>query len=404
MEPDFSDGEEADDQVERARIKRRKLEAAIRRRRALIVLHRMRAQRRQGPQGPKRREKTTFSWRDHLARLTEKDFRLRYRLDIDSFYKLLGIIRGDIETKDKRKAKNAKWGRVIGAEEKLAMALRYMAGGSFLDIKLIYHVENSYIYDSVWSVVDAVNKHLKVEFPIDDVQKLQVLEAEFRAASRGGIWEGQVGAVDGVHFGMRAPSLKDVPDPMRYYVPRKAEYALLCMAMCDARRRITYYDIRQAPTTHDSLAWACSKLGQQIAARQLCAPFFVSGDSAFNLTNSMIVPSGDPELDDFDFHQSSNRMPIECAFGVLVKRWGILWRKLQVRFDRRAALIGALIRLHNFCITHRVTEMTYKEKDGFSKILPNRWEKTPLFDKEGRPVHYLNIERGVCLRHAVICA
>ena len=77
--------------------------------------------------------------------------------------------------------------------------------------------------------------------------------------------------------------------------------------------------------------------------------------SAFSLSNSMITPSGG-ELDDFDFHQSSNRMAIECAFGILVKRWGVLWRPSCVRFDRRAALISACVRLHNFCIDKRIED------------------------------------------------
>ena len=92
-------------------------------------------------------------------------------------------------------------------------------------------------------VIDAINKNLKVEFPLHDVDKLNILEAEFRAASRGGIWRGQVGAVDGVHFAMEAPGKSDVRDAMRYYVAHKAEYALLCMAVCDAKRRFTFYDI-----------------------------------------------------------------------------------------------------------------------------------------------------------------
>ena len=64
----------------------------------------------------------------------------------------------------------------------------------------------------------------------------------------------------------------------------------------------------------------------------------------------MVTPSGDPALDDYDYFQSSNRMPIECAFGIIYQRWGVLWRPLRYRFDRRAPLVGACIRLHNFCI------------------------------------------------------
>ena len=105
----------------------------------------------------------------------------------------------------------------------------------------------------------------------------------------------------------------------------------------------------------------------------------------------MITPSG---IDDaFDFEQSSNRMPIECAFGILIQRWGILYRPLRVRFNRRAPLIAACMRLHNFCIDERIAEETYHE-NGLSEIQPYRWVVSPKFDRDGAPVEHLDIERG----------
>ena len=43
-------------------------------------------------------------------------------------------------------------------------------------------------------------------------------------------------------------------------------------------------------------------------------------------------------------------MKVEQSFGILVQRWGILWRPLRVAFDRRPKLIRALFHVHNFCI------------------------------------------------------
>lgn len=193
---------------------------------------------------------------------------------------------------------------------------------------------------------------------------------------------------------MQGPTNDEVDDAQRYFVSRKDEYALLCMALCDADRRFTWYDISCAPTTHDSLAWEATELGQRVRNGALPQPFFINADSAFSLSPSVIVPSGDRHHDDFDFHQSSNRMAIECTFGILVRRWGVLWRPLMVRFDRRAPLVGACIRLHNYCIDRRIPEVRYRSKGGLSRIQPARWAATPLFDREGRPVDYLKIERG----------
>ena len=58
---------------------------------------------------------------------------------------------------------------------------------------------------------------------------------------------------------------------------RKAKpYAILCMAVCDVDRRILFYSCEQAPTTHDSLAWALSDLGAAVNNGELPAPFFIN--------------------------------------------------------------------------------------------------------------------------------
>lgn len=257
-----------------------------------------------------------------------------------------------------------------------------------IDLRLIYQMCTDMCYKCVYAVVDAVNQVITITFPMEDTEKLTVLSGEFAMMARNPqAWLGQVLAVDGVHFAQKNPG-KAVPNPVRYYVNRKDEFALLCIAGCDSQRRFLCYDIDQVPTTHDSLAWALSPVGARVNAGELPYPFFVNGDSAFVLSNSMIVPSGIRELDDFDFEQSSNRMPIECAFGILVRRWGLLWRPLSMRFDRRAPIIGALLRLHNFCIDKRIADET-RDVNGISEITPDRWALTPKFDKSGRPVEYL---------------
>ena len=346
----------------------------------------------QGPQGAKPKPHwQSFSWGAHVGRLTESQFKLRYRLTVDGFYRLVDMMRPDLEVKDEARARLAKWGEVVEVETKLAMALRFLAGGDVLDLQLIYDVSKGYVYNCLWRVVDSINKHMKVSFPLHDQSKLLRLEAEFRAASRSQVWSGQVGAVDGVHFPMQAPTLKDVKDPLKYYVARKGEYAILCMAVCDAARRFTFWDMSQIPTTHDSLAWAASKLGRAVAAGKLPQPFFMNGDSAFALSPSMIVPSGFHDV--FDFEQSSNRMPIECAFGILIQRFAVLYRPLRVDFERRAPLIAACMHLHNFCITERIADESV-DVNGITMVQPNRWAKTPIFDRDGAPTDHLDIERG----------
>ena len=337
-----------------------------------------------------------FSWGEHVQDMYEHEFKLRYRLSSDSFYKLLNILRPELEVSVEQQMRSRS-GIPIELATRLAVALRYCAGGDPHDLKLIYCMSKAQVINCLWKVVDAINICLdNMKFPIDDVQGLLKLESDFRAATRGGFWEGQVGAIDGVHFKMRCPTSKEVPDPIRYYVQRKQEYALLALAICDIHRRFTWADISHASCTHDATAWEATELGQRIKAGDLPRPFFLNGDAAFTLSPSMIVPStGDVSLDDFDFYQSSNRMAIECAFGILVRRWGALWRPLAMAFPRRAPFIIALMRLHNFCIderlAHEAREAGLPDIDGkTSEIQPGRYKRVPKFDKDGKPVYMLD--------------
>ena len=352
--------------------------------------------------GPNR-EVRDFSWDEHVRYLYDAEFKLRYRVSWDSFNTLLRILEPGLRVANEAQAMKSRSGKAIELSTRLAVALRYFAGGCPLDLICIYKISKTQVFRCIWLVVDAVNTYLKnMHFPIDDADALAELELGFRAATRGDFWRGQVGAIDGVHFKMRAPTNKDVDNPMRYYVSRKDTFALLAVAICDVNRRFLWADISHTSTTHDSTAWTATELGQTIAQGGLPEPYFINGDAAFTLGPSMITPSNnDKELDDFDFYQSSNRMAIECAFGILVRRWGVLWRALGQRFDRRAPLVIALMRLHNFIIDERLkTHLPEQPHDmpdvqlARAQVVPGRFQRTPAFDKDGRPLVHLDTCRA----------
>lgn len=256
---------------------------------------------------------------------------------------------------------------------------------------MCYHISKRECYSSMWATIDAINGHPEflIEFPIGDVGKLQQIELDFALAHMrryGSMsWRGEVGAIDGMDISQRNPG-KAVRNPLRFHVDRKDGYELLCIAICDAHRRFTFYDMSHEARSHDSNAWAGTPLGVKINEGALPLPFFLNGDAAFTCTNSMITPTGGAT--DFDFYQSSNRMAIECAFGMLVRRWGVFWRPLEVKFKRRTALVGAAMRLHNYCIDERIA-LELRQRSGASEIQPRVWMPTPLFDQEGRPVKFL---------------
>jgi len=87
----------------------------------------------------------------------------------------------------------------------------------------------------------------------------------------------------------------------------------------------------------------------------------------------------------FEYQTSSNRMVIERAFGLLVPRWGIFWRLLEVHFHRRAPLIKCCIPLQNYCSSKRIA-LDLNELRGLTEIQPRRWEKNACSTRTGAPL------------------
>ena len=84
--------------------------------------------------------------------------------------------------------------------------------------------------------------------------------------------------------------------------------------------------------------------------------YFGVGDEAYAVNEQMIVPfpgawdHQSPE-DNFNYFQSSMRIRIECAFGRLVQRFGILWKPLRCKLSFVAPVVFACMILHNICFS-----------------------------------------------------
>ena len=94
-----------------ARKKLRRMHAAAAKRRSQILAVLELLGNGKGPQGSKRRELGSFNWEDHVERLTEKKFKLRYRLTHTAFMNLLDDdnygIRGELDGTNYDAAKNS---------------------------------------------------------------------------------------------------------------------------------------------------------------------------------------------------------------------------------------------------------------------------------------------------------
>lgn len=325
-------------------------------------------------------------WSDFLSDITLDHFRRMFRMTLDAFNALCTKIEKKIGaasfasekflcdlTSARRELRNDERSiPLISGEVKVAISIRILAGGSYLDLVPLFVVSSGWVFQIFEQFLNWILSTF--EFPLvswlrhRSWDKLEMLANDF-AEKSDGIFYGPFGACDGLAVRIRCPSLQDVPDPGNYYC-RKGFYALNVQAICDRRKRFLWVYPTNKGSTHDSQAFTGSKLydllkelSNELAERGL----FIVMDSAYSLTPFSLTPFDRDEMksdplcakDSYNFHLSSCRIHIECSFGELVMRWGILWRTLQFRMHKCARIIQVTMLLHNFIIEMRDEDIGY---------------------------------------------
>ena len=283
---------------------------------------------------------------------------------------------------------------IIATSSRLSMALRYFAGGAPADIAVVHGVGIRDVYRSVWIVVDAVHKcpDLAIKFPVNhDDQKH--IAAEFKAISRAG-FDNCVGAIDGMLIWTLKPTTVQAGDagPKKFFCGRKKKFGLNMQAVCDARKRFIDVDIRNPGSMSDYLMFLRSSLhGKLEKDGFLKQGMALYGDNAYVNTSYMATPfkSAKGSEDDYNYYHSSVRITIECAFGILVNRWGILRSAMPkgIAMDKTTALVYCLCKLHNFCID-QTEAMVDSMPDDALLIADNGG--VPLDDANGNPNQLLH--------------
>jgi len=243
--------------------------------------------------------------------------------------------------------------RGLSAELRTAMALRCLGGGTYLDICAAFGVATATMYNCLWQVIDAVNDTASLDFnfvPGDPVWRQQTAQGFKR--SRKTPFDNVLGAIDGIAVQQEQPLATDVPCVADYY-SRKGFYAFNTQAVCNAQYEFIWMSCKSPGSCHDSAAFTSTDLGAMLmnprdatTMQLIQAGYCFVGDEAYAAGEVMAVPwpgggGGNRWRDSYNYFQSSCRVHIEQAFGIVVWRWGVFWRPLRVRFLKRPSLIRA---------------------------------------------------------------
>ena len=165
-----------------------------------------------------------------------------------------------------------------------------------------------------------------------------------------------IGALDGMCVRINKPRESDVDNPL-HFLNRKGFFSINLQAICDADRKFIWYSMDTAGGTHDSLAFKLSDLGMKLDENGIKEGYWIAGDDAYACSEWLLCPyskqscRGYQERDDFNFYQSRCRINIECAFGMLVHRFGVLRRPMRCKLSEVTVVVVVVcMKLHNLCI------------------------------------------------------
>jgi DDE superfamily endonuclease len=295
--------------------------------------------------------------------LGDNNARRSYRMTPSVFKKLSKILQPHLEIEyDNALLCHRIPNGPISHSIRLSITLRYLAGGQPMDIALVHGVSHSEVFDSIWKVIDAINvePNLAIHFPEDHEEQLQLAD-DFKKKSQAG-FSNCMGAIDGILIWIHKPTKADVKltncGAAKFFCGRKKKFGLNMQAVCDSKRRFLDVYIGHPGSTSDFLSFQTSPLRHRLDEPNFLHPdVCLYGDNAYVNTQYMVTPfkavSEGPE-DAYSYYQSQLRICIECAFGMLCHRFGILRKAIpqKITLKKTTALVMACCKLHNYCINN----------------------------------------------------
>jgi len=177
----------------------------------------------------------------------------------------------------------------------------------------------------------------------------------FKELSLDGQLNGCIGALDGWLCRIKVPSASDTMNVVSYFSGHYQSYGMNVKVTCDAACWFTSISVLCPGGTGDSKAFAATFVQQYVSL--LPRGFYMAADNAYTLSDTLLIPycgvdKLDPSKDVFNFYLSQLHIWIEQAFGLLVSKWKIFKKPLEVKLFLVGHIVQACARLHNYCINN----------------------------------------------------
>jgi hypothetical protein len=290
-------------------------------------------------------------WSSYVEKLTfENLFARTFRMSLPSFEKLVLLLASQLDLEVNWSNGSAP----ILPELVLAIGLRALAGGSYLDVKDVYNVSIASFYRTRNKVVDAINNCQELQFHFPATAAEAHLQAsKFEQLSQDRVMKGCVGARDGCLIKIVQPNQNEVINVRKYYSGHYEDYGLNIQAVANHRCQFLFFSVAAAGGTADSAAYRKTSLPSLVDGLPMNR--YIVADAAYPVSEKLLVPFTGSQRnnlnnDTFNFFLSQLRIRVEQAFGLLTNKWRILRTPMANSINRNSLIITACSLLHNYVI------------------------------------------------------
>ncbi|KAE9543674.1 hypothetical protein AGLY_002070, partial [Aphis glycines] len=312
-----------------------------------------------------------------LKELKDEDavaYRNILRMNGAQFDTLLQMIDGLIKKKDTQMR------MAIPSKIKLEITLRYLAtGDSFKSLQYLFRVPECtisvFLPDVLTAISQVLEPFIKVPATADEWGKIK--DTFFHR------WNFPMccGAIDGKHVIIKRP-----PGSGSSFYNYKKTFSIILFAMVDGDYCFTYIDIGANGRASDSAVFRDSTLNIALENNTLGIPekCVIIGDGAFPFRTNLLKPYSKTALNNyemiFNYRLSRARRVVENAFGILVWRFRIFSKPIDLQPKTIDKVIYAACSLHNWL--RKTTPNSYipsqavdQEDFNNGNIIPGEWRK-----------------------------
>jgi DDE superfamily endonuclease len=229
-----------------------------------------------------------LDWDSHVAKLLDEgslSFHRQYRMELSSFIKLCNLLDQFVRV-DPVHSQNRTGKTVISTELVVHCLLRWLAGGSYLDIRLSAGISKASFFACVHKGVKAVLDcpELSYKLPTSD-QELQQSADGFKQQSSNGVIDGCIGCLDGLLLRIQTPSAREVGNVKAFFSGHYRAYGVNVQAMCDSQCRFIYCCLAAPGGSNDIAAFRKSSLANFVESLPIGK--YIIGDNAYICTEHL---------------------------------------------------------------------------------------------------------------------